>query len=139
MKKVKNIIFLFILGFLLAYSPKVFAWEIISSKASVAPGGTFTLRASKDVIGRIDVSVTNGRVSTGSFWTENGSPDQTVTVTANYSGTVVVNVTCSSCSDTNGNRITGSDSVSVRINSSSSSDGSRGNSYMNMMMTMMRI
>lgn len=59
-----------------------------ASTTSVAPNGTFTVSIGGDAIGRVDLSVSNGILSTSSVWVEQNY--QSVTVTAGSSGVVTI-------------------------------------------------
>lgn len=98
-----------------------------SSSYQVAPYGTFTINVGGDCIGRVDLYVTNGTLSTDSVWVEQGYIS--VRVTAGTSGVVTVTATpVVGFSDADANLYNpGSRSVSVNISDNSSS-GSTGNS-----------
>ncbi|MGN0973193.1 MAG: cadherin-like beta sandwich domain-containing protein [Bacilli bacterium] len=133
MKKYKIFnLFIFIICIFFSISIKVNAasWTIISSKASVASGQSFTVRIhGNDVVGQFTISVNNGRSSESVVWKDENT-DRSFTVTATGSGTVYVKVVATDCSDINGNPVGGSDNVSVNI-INSNDDGSRSNSSSN--------
>ncbi len=90
-----------------------------ATSSTVKPNGTFTVSVGGDSIGRVNLSVTNGTLSTNSVWVEQNY--QTVTVTAGSSGVVVVTATpVTGFSDSDANLYNpGSRTVSVTIVSSS--------------------
>lgn len=105
------------------------SFSMSASKSSVSPNSTFTISVGGDCIGRVNLSVSNGTLSTSSVWVEMGY--ETVTVTAGGSGTVTVTATpTAGFSDADGNEYNpGSKSVSVKINTpGGSSGGSSGGS-----------
>ncbi len=67
------------------------SFNVSSSVKSVAPNGSFTVSIGGDAIGRVDLSVTNGSISTTSVWVEQNT--QTITVIAGMSGQVTVTAT----------------------------------------------
>lgn len=62
-----------------------------ASTSTVGPNGTFTVSIGGDCIGRVDLSVSNGTLSTNSVWVEENY--QTVSVTAGGSGSVTITAT----------------------------------------------
>ena len=123
-------LFLFALVIVFSFVLKVNAagFTIISSKASVNSGGTFTVKIRGSVVGSFSISVSNGRASASSIWKDENA-DASFTVTAGSGGSTRVVVTAGNVSDTSYNTVTGSDNVTVTINGSG--DGSRSNSYSN--------
>ena len=98
--------------------PKVFfaaSFSISSSTKEVSPNSTFTISVGGDAIGRVNLSVKNGTLSTTSVWVEQNK--QTVTVKAGASGQVVVTATPQKgFSDADANEYQpGAKSVSVSI------------------------
>lgn len=95
------------------------------SSSTVAPGGTFAVYVQSDGIGRVNLSVSNGSISTSSVWVENGGADQTISVTAGGSGTVSVTATPQQgFSDSMGNEYNpGARSASVQIVAASKPGG----------------
>lgn len=91
------------------------SFGMTASKNQVAPNSTFTVRVGGDCIGRVDLKVTNGSLSSSSVWVEQGYI--TVTVTAGASGNVTVTATpVTGFSDADANIYNpGSRSVSVKI------------------------
>lgn len=91
MKKTISILFFFCSFFLV---PKIIfaaSFSITSSTKQVSPNSTFTVSVGGDAIGRVNLSVKNGTLSTSSVWVEQNR--QTVTVTAFSSGSVVITAT----------------------------------------------
>lgn len=133
MKKYKIFsLFIFVISVFFSLSIKVNAasWTIISSKASVASGQSFTVRIhGNDVLGQFTISVNNGRSSESVVWKDENA-DRSFTITATGSGSVYVKVVATDCSDINGNTVGGSDNVSVSI-INNNDDGSRSNSSSN--------
>lgn len=122
---IANIIVLVMLA---GFQLPVFAasFSVGRSTSSVAPGGKFTVTVScPSGAGRFSVSASNGRVSSGSLWVDNGS--SSVTVTAGSSGTVTVTVSASDVTANDETVISGSRSVSVSIASSNSNSNSNHN------------
>ena len=64
------------------------SFGMTSSTKTVAPNSTFTIKVGGDCIGRVNLSVSNGTLSSTSVWVEQGY--QSVAVTAGSSGTVTV-------------------------------------------------
>lgn len=100
------------------------SFGMTSSTKTVAPNSTFTIKVGGDCIGRVNLSVSNGTLSSTSVWVEQGY--QSVAVTAGSSGTVTVTASpVTGFSDSDANIYNpGSRSVSVSIKSSDSSAGS---------------
>ncbi len=98
------------------------SFGINSSTKEVLPNGAFTISVGGDCIGRVDLSVSNGTLSTNSVWVEQGYAS--VTVTAGGSGKVVVTATPAiGFSDADANIYSpGARSVSVNITSHSNSN-----------------
>ncbi len=67
------------------------SFKISASSTKVNPNGSFTVSVGGDCIGRVNLSVTNGTLSTSSVWVEQNY--QTVSVKAGNSGTVTVTAT----------------------------------------------
>lgn len=67
------------------------SFSMRASSTQVNPNGTFTISVGGDCIGRVNLSVSNGTLSTSSVWVEQNY--QTVTVTAGGSGSVTVTAT----------------------------------------------
>ena len=124
MKKIKKLLFAFFFFFLL--TPRVFAWNVSSSKGSVSPGERFTVSFS-GVTGKFSVSTSGCTSSVSGDWSEGG---YSFNVTAGGAGNCAITVNCSDCSDDNGQDVSGSRSTNVSIvaPATSSGDGSRSNS-----------
>lgn len=67
------------------------SFQMMASTNSVSPNQTFTLQVGGDCIGRVDLTVYNGTLSTNSIWVEQGYTN--VEVTAGSSGTVSITAT----------------------------------------------
>ncbi len=67
------------------------SFGLSSSSKQVAPNSNFTISVGGDCIGRVNLSVSNGTLSTSAVWVEENY--QTVTVTAGASGSVTVTAT----------------------------------------------
>lgn len=106
------------------------AWSI-SAPDYVNPRGTFTVTISgSNITGAFSASASNGSVSDSSPFLYMGNNSCSFNVTAGSSGNVVVNVSASDVRDVNTEgKITGSHSLTIKINNSNSGDGTRSNSY----------
>lgn len=95
------------------------SFRMTASTTKVKPNGTFTISVGGDCIGRVNLKVTNGTLSTSSVWVEQNY--QRVTVKAGSSGSVVVTATpVTGFSDADANEYRpGSRSVKVTINAAS--------------------
>ena len=91
------------------------SFGISSSTGQVAPNQSFTVSIGGQCIGRVNISVSNGTVSTSSIWVEQNYVQ--VTVTAGSSGSVTVTATPTpGFSDPDANEYTpGSRSTTVTI------------------------
>ena len=67
------------------------SFKMTASTSEVSPNGSFTVSVGGDCIGRVNLSVSNGTLSTSSVWVEQNY--QTVTVKAGGSGAVTVTAT----------------------------------------------
>lgn len=96
------------------------SFSISSSVKTVSPNSTFTVSVGGDAIGKVNLSVKNGTLSTNSVWVEQDK--QTVTVKAGASGQVVVTATPEKgFSDADANEYhPGAKSVTVSVVSGSS-------------------
>lgn len=94
-----------------------------ASKTKVAPNSTFTVSVGGDCIGRVNLSISGGTLSTTSVWVEQNY--QTVTVRAGSSGTVTIVATpAEGFSDADANLYSpGARSVNVVVSSGSTSSG----------------
>ena len=124
MTNVKRLFFSLFLLFLLGTPVKAASFSMSASTKNVAPNGTFTIKVGGDCIGRVDLKVTNGTLSTSSVWVEQGYTS--VSVKANASGVVTVVATpVQGFSDADANLYNpGTRSVSVNVTSPSSSSSS---------------
>ena len=91
MKKCQLLFFIFLSLFFCDISVKAASFSMSSSDTQVAPNGTFTIKVGGDCIGRVNLSVNNGTLSTNSVWVEEGFVS--VRVTAGSSGSVTVTAT----------------------------------------------
>ena len=124
MKKCQLLFFIFLSLFFCDISVKAASFSMSSSDTQVAPNGTFTIKVGGDCIGRVNLSVNNGTLSTNSVWVEEGFVS--VRVTAGSSGSVTVTATpAEGFSDSDANIYApGARKVTVSIVSSGSSGGS---------------
>lgn len=90
MKVCKFYLFIFLLMFF-PFCVKAASFSISSSSKSVAPNKSFTVKVGGDSIGRVDLSITGGTLSTSNVWVEQNYVS--VTVTAGSSGNVVITAT----------------------------------------------
>ncbi len=114
MKKIKFTIFSLLFIIFLSSSVDAASFNLSSNVSSVAPNGKFKISVGGDCIGRVNLSVSNGTLSTSSIWVEQGYVS--VEVTAGASGKVTVTatqVTVFSDSDAN---IYSPVSISVSLN-----------------------
>lgn len=118
MKRVLKVFILFVVCFLLITNVDAASFSATSSTKTVKPYGTFTVSVGGDSIGRVNLSVSNGTLSTSSVWVEQNY--QTVTVTAGSQGTVTITATpVTGFSDPDANLYNpGSRTITVTINSS---------------------
>lgn len=91
MKKYLTLIICTLILILGALPVNAASFSMRASSTQVSPNGTFTISVGGDCIGRVNLSVNNGTLSTSSVWVEQSY--QTVTVTAGGSGTVTVTAT----------------------------------------------
>lgn len=103
-------------------------FAVSSNKSSVSPGGTFTVGIALDGAGQFSVSGNNATVNSSSIWCEDSC---TITATAGKSGTASVTVTAVDATGYDEAAITGSKSVSVKINTPSSNTGGNSGSTNN--------
>lgn len=115
MKKLKIIAIVFTMMFVHLLNVDAASFGMTSSKNQVSPNGTFTVKVGGECIGRVDLKVSNGSLSSSSIWVEQGYI--TVTVTAGASGNVTVTATpVTGFSDPDANLYNpGSRSVTVKI------------------------
>lgn len=91
MKKYLTLIIFIIILISLALPVNAASFSMRASSTQINPNGTFTISVGGDCIGRVNLSVSNGTLSTNSVWVEQNY--QTVTVTAGSSGSVTVTAT----------------------------------------------
>lgn len=104
------------------------SFKITASTGQVNPDGTFTVSVGGDCIGRVNLSVNNGTLSTNSVWVEQNY--QTVKVKAGSSGSVTVTATpVEGFSDADANLYKpGAKSVKVTINANNNTTNNNNNS-----------
>lgn len=121
MRKCIGLFFSLFILCLFTSSVEAASFNLTPSTKQVAPGSTFTVRVGGEAIGRVNLSVSNGTLSSSSVWVEENYIN--VTVTAGESGVVVVTATpVTGFSDSDANLYNpGPRSVSVSIVSNSSS------------------
>ncbi len=99
--------------------------SIKPSTTSANPGQTVSLTISSDCIGKVNLSASNGKLSSNSVFIDG---NQTVSIVVGNSGTVAVTATPVDMSDLTGNPVSiGPSSASISINSSSSSTSTANN------------
>ncbi len=91
MKKILNILIIIISTFILTKTVDAASFSASASTTSVKPNGTFTISVGGDSIGRVDLAISNGTLSTSSVWVEQNY--QTITVTAGSAGNVTITAT----------------------------------------------
>lgn len=118
------VIIIFVM-FLQIVSVNAASFSLSSSTKQVAPNGSFTIKVGGDCIGRVNLSVSNGTLSTNSVWVEQGYVS--VKVTALSSGSVTVTaIPVEGFSDSDANIYNpGSRSVVVNVVSSGSSSSTK--------------
>lgn len=91
------------------------SFSVSSSATSVTKGKTFTITINGgSVTGRFNLSSSsNISLSKTSIWVENGKVS--ITATAKSAGTGSVTVTATDVADSNGNEVTGSRTVSIKV------------------------
>ena len=99
----KKIIVILIICLCLMITSSVYASSVnLSGSSSGSPNKTVKITISGDFTGRVNLSVSNGKVSKSSVWIENNS--QTVTVTLGESGKTTITATpAEGASDSAGN------------------------------------
>lgn len=115
MKKIITVLFITALFLAKTISVDAASFGASASAKTVKPNGTFSVSIGGDAIGRVNLTVSNGTLSTNSIWVEQNY--QTVTVTAGSSGVVTVVATpVVGFSDADANLYSpGSRSISVTI------------------------
>ncbi len=115
MKLCKKVLVSILVLFCSIMPAKAASFGMTSSTGTVTPNGTFTVNVGGNCIGRVNLTVSNGTLSTNSVWVEEGYVS--VRVTAGTSGKVVVTATpTEGFSDSDANPFNpGMRSVSVNI------------------------
>jgi len=115
MIKIKNICFIWITFLIFITSVEAASFNISSNVKEIEPNKTFTIKVGGDCIGRVNLTVSNGSLSSSSVWVEEGYVN--VSVTAATSGKVTVTATpTKGFSDSDANIYNpGSKSVTVTI------------------------
>lgn len=118
MRKLKLILLSLFLMLVYITPIKAASFNMTASTKQVSPNATFTIKVGGDCIGRVNLSVSNGTLSTNSVWVEEGYVS--VKVTANSSGEVIVTATPEAgFSDTDANIYNpGSRTIKVNIGTS---------------------
>ena len=131
MKKIKLVFFSLLAILVWTNNVNAASFNMTSKVSSIAPNGTFTVNVGGDCIGRVNLSVSNGSLSTSSVWVEQGYVS--VTVKAGGSGKVVVTATpVVGFSDADANIYSpGARSVSVNITSNNTASSKPNNSNSN--------
>ena len=125
-KKLKNIIMSMVfIGIIWLASSSVNAASISiqSSTSSANPGQSVTLTISSDCTGKVNLSASNGTLSTSSVWVEGNT---SATVTVGSSGTTTITATPQTMSDANGIDVQ-VQATSISINIVSNSSGQTDN------------
>lgn len=99
--------------------------SITPSRKTASPGQTINISISSDCIGKVNLSASNGTVSTGSIWVE-GTVN--VTATVGSSGTTIVSAKATDMSDSSGNAVTPSGSTTITISSGTSNNNGSNSS-----------
>ena len=99
--------------------------SITPSRKTASPGQTINISISSDCIGKVNLSASNGTVSTGSIWVE-GTVN--VTATVGSSGTTIVYAKATDMSDSSGNAVTPSGSTTITISSGTSNNNGSNSS-----------
>lgn len=123
-KNIKRIFMVMIFGFVIwiLSNPSQAAYVSVKASAtSASPGQTVSVTISSDCIGKVNLSASNGTLSTNAVFIDGA---QTVSLKVGNSGTAVVSATPVDMSDSNGNPVSiGASSASISIKTASSSTG----------------
>lgn len=114
--KLKNLLVLIIFLLIVLVIPvDAASFNLSASSNKVKPNSTFTIKVGGDCIGRVNLSVSNGKLSDSSVWVEQNTVS--ITVTAGSSGSVKITATpTTGFSDADANEYNpGSKSVTVSI------------------------
>lgn len=138
MKRIINIVTLFILSFVL-FINSVFAYgydlSITSNTVTVGNSVTLNIKVS-DAAGKFTISSSNSQVvsiSSSSSWIDNTT--QSITLKANKEGSATITVTASDVTSYDGKAITGSKSVTITakakqvVNNNNNNSGGNNNNY----------
>lgn len=128
MRSLKFFVFFVMSLFLLTVPVKAASFGLTTSKKEVSPNEKFTIKVGGDAIGRVNLTISNGTLSSSSVWVEQNYIE--VSVTAGVKGVVKITATpVVGFSDTDANLYNpGAKSVSVTIvDKSSSSNSSQSN------------
>lgn len=128
MRSLKVFAFFVMSSFLLTVPVKAASFGLTSSKKEVSPNEKFTIKVGGDAIGRVNLTISNGTLSSSSVWVEQNYIE--VSATAGTNGVVKITATpVVGFSDADANLYNpGAKSVSVTIvDKSSSSSSSQSN------------
>lgn len=132
MKKiVKKLILLFIIMILILVTKTYAAgsFSISSSKTTINKGESVTLSIKgNNAYGEINITATNAKVSLSSVFLQNDTKTVTVTSTSSEDIKVTVSPASSGLGDIDENPITGSQSITIKVNGTSNSGGNNSNS-----------
>ncbi len=118
----KQLVFILCLMFISVISVNAATFGMSVSTKEISPNGTFTINVGGDCIGKVNLTVSNGTLSSNSVWVEQGYVS--VKVTAGTSGKVIVTATPEiGFSDADANLYNpGARSVSVNIIANSNTE-----------------
>ncbi len=121
LKSIFIIITFWIAMFFLQVNVKAASISISASKNTVNPKESVTITVSSDCTGRVNLSTTGGTLSSNSVWIEGNS--QSVTLTAQNSGTITVTAQPVTLSDSEGKDVNvGAKSCNITVASASNSN-----------------
>ncbi len=127
--RIKAILFGIAMIALIMFIPnlsKAASLSIRASKSTANAGETISVTISSDSVGRVNLSVSNGTLSTNKVWLENNS--QTVNVTVGGQGTTTITATPENGQMSN-NKVdvpVAAQSVNIAINSGNNNNGNNG-------------
>ena len=87
-EKILIVIFFMILMWILTTTSKAASISLTPSKNDAQAGENVSITVSSDCVGRVNLSVSNGKISADKVWIEGGA--QTLTVTVGTSGTTTI-------------------------------------------------
>lgn len=137
MKKVINRIITIFIIISTIYITKAYAagsFNISASKSSINKGESVTISIkANNAYGQIDIKAKNGTVSPSSVFLQNGNDTKTVTVTSTSDSDieVVASPGSSGLGDIDENPISGSQSLTIKVNKQNSTSNSNNNSSSN--------